>query len=510
VRLAGMATLLAGAALAASLVAPGPARARAELKFTRAPTQPALPAGDRLVAVAELTGDGIADLVVENPEGSSIGVMAGTGAATFAAPSSIALRGRPVGVQVADFNDDGRPDLVVPIETKATPRPLNLLAEHVQILLGDGAGGFTVGALLALPERGPVYVGDFNGDGTSDLAVGPDGCWGEANASKYNTLLGDGHGNLAPPRTTIDATRGCRGEIGDFNHDGRADLATYSPGGLGSSGEVTVLPGDAGGGFGSPIVTPAPAGSFYIAGVADLDGNGSLDLVMALFTEPSTFAVLLGNGAGGFTPSSSYASGAPHLGFTAAMGDFNGDGRVDIAAIAYQIDLLENTGAGAFAAGPVTPLSESYEQAFAADVNRDGRQDLVLAGLSNAGVFLNEAVPPPSTAQAPARERTSLRARLRLSRGAHRAARSVHIGGTLRLADGAVPAGASCKGRVRVRITLRHRTLARASAVLTGRCAFQRTLRISSRALAARRKPTVIITFAGNSKLLPASLRERA
>src|SRR5271165_3929306 len=118
-------------ALVLMLLAHSAARAEGGFTFVPNPTQPTLPAGSRLVGVAALTSNGIPDLIVENQEADTLGVMLGNGAGGFGPASSIALGGHPVGAHVADFNDDGHPDLLVPIETKTKPRELNLLAEHV-------------------------------------------------------------------------------------------------------------------------------------------------------------------------------------------------------------------------------------------------------------------------------------------------------------------------------------------------------------------------------------------
>lgn len=92
------------------------ATAHAEASFTLVadPTQPALPAGSTLAAVADLTGEHIPDLIVETPQADTLGVILGNGAGTFEAPSSIALAGHPLAPRIADFNGDGHPDLLVP------------------------------------------------------------------------------------------------------------------------------------------------------------------------------------------------------------------------------------------------------------------------------------------------------------------------------------------------------------------------------------------------------------
>jgi len=389
----GFGWLVIATLVIAVLAVPSSARASTGFTFVPDPWQPSLPAGSTLVAVADLTGNGITDLVVENSQNDTLGVMLGNGAGGFGPASSIPLGARPTGAEVAEFNDDGHPDLLVPIETKSQPRELNQVPEAVEILSGDGHGNFTVGPQVALPEPGEVRVGDFTSGGNADVVVTPSGCELGVDRSKLYMLLGDGHGNLIPGPTTADEAHGCGYQVGDFTGDGRDDLVTYAEG-FGENGKLIVLPSEPNGAFGPAITTPGPPQAWFMPqGLADFDGNGTLGLLLDRFTEPSTFYVMSGNGSGAFTASGPYASGAPHLDFTPALGDFSGDGRVDIAAVAFGIHILENNGAGVFSPGFVVPLiSESVTQAFVADVNGDGRPDIILGDQSGVSIYLDEPV----------------------------------------------------------------------------------------------------------------------
>jgi FG-GAP-like repeat len=375
---------------------PASAHPSAGFTFVPDPSQPSLPAGSSLAAVADVTGGGAPDLIIENAQTGTLGVMVGDGAGGFGLPSAIALGARPVGAQVADFNNDGHPDLLVALETKVTPRELNPLPEAVEILTGEGNGAFRIGSQVRLPEPSWPRVGDFTGDGNQDVVGVPSSCLAGGNGSKLYMLLGDGHGDLTPGPTTTDEHAGCSSEVGDFNKDGRDDLASYAiPPNARETGDIVVFPGESDGTFGTPISTAAPPGGWVLAhGTADFDGNGTLDLIMALFSEPSTLDVLEGNGAGTFTASGPFADGA-NLGVSTAPGDFNGDGHVDIAAVSSQITILENNGAGAFSPGVVAPVPGIFPDPLVADVNRDRRTDIILRGISGVFIFENEPVTAP-------------------------------------------------------------------------------------------------------------------
>src|SRR5690348_8028209 len=96
---------------------PGSAGASAGFTFVPDQAQPSLAPGSTVVAVADLTGTAIPDLVLRDAEDNTVGVMLGNGAGGFGAPTWYPVAGHPAFVSVTDFNDDGHPDLLVPVET---------------------------------------------------------------------------------------------------------------------------------------------------------------------------------------------------------------------------------------------------------------------------------------------------------------------------------------------------------------------------------------------------------
>lgn len=271
------------------------------------------------VAVADFNGDSFADIATANGDDNTVSVMLGNGSGGFtAAPGSpFAVGSEPVGAVVGDFNGDGIPDLAVS----------NLAGSTVTVLLGNGAGGFTsaAGSPIAVGTNpGPVAVGDFNGDGIQDLAVGNFG------NNNVTVLLGNGSGGFtAATNSPFSAGKGSLSTaVGDFNGDGKQDLAIANQ----TDGTVTVLLGDGSGGFTAAAGSPFTVGATPFAlAVADLNGDGIADLAVPN-SGGSTVTVLLGNGSGGFTSAAggTFAVGNGPAGV--AIADFNGDGLMDLAA----------------------------------------------------------------------------------------------------------------------------------------------------------------------------------
>ena len=276
------------------------------------------------VAVGDFNGDGIQDLVTANYESGNATVVLGNGSGGFApAPGSPFGLGSgnvpgPVFVAVGDFNGDGNQDLVT----------ANLQANDVTVLLGDGSGGFAPATASPLAVGGGPYaiaVGDFNRDGIQDFAV----------ASKYAgnvaVFLGNSNGNLTAA-TGSPFAAGSGPDllaVGDFNGDGVPDVAV----GNAYDSSVAMLLGDGKGGL-----KAAPGSPFYLyyeplaIAAGDFNGDGKLDLAVGGYNQDGV-VVLLGDGSGGMAAAGTkpFTSFPTFLNFV-AVGDFNGDGRLDLAS----------------------------------------------------------------------------------------------------------------------------------------------------------------------------------
>ena len=233
-----------------------------------------------LVAVGDFNGDGIADLAVTNFTSNNVSILLGDGHGGFSqAPGSpVTVGGGAYGVAVGDFNADGIADLAV----------TNQRDGNVSILLGNGGGGFTpaTGSPVAV-DTFPVSVaiGDFNGDGIADLAVA------NVTGGNVSILLGNGSGGFTQPAGSPIPVGTFPNDVkvGDFNGDGISDLAVANF----ESDNVSILLGNGSGGFSSATGSPIAIGSGpYAVAVGDFNGDGMADLAIPNYFS-NTLSVLL-------------------------------------------------------------------------------------------------------------------------------------------------------------------------------------------------------------------------
>ena len=302
-----------------------------------------------------------------------------SGILTPATNTPFATGTHPLASATGDFNGDGIPDLVV---TVVSP------SGFVDVLLGDGTGGFTPSsgspfAVAVQPQY--VAVGDFNGDGKLDLATT------STDADNVTVLLGDGTGGFSQATGSPFTVGSVPGSVvvADFNDDGIQDLATANTG----SNNITVLLGNGTGGFSPSTGSPFAAGSGPVGiATADFNGDGIPDLVSANNGD-NDITVLLGNGSGGFSAASGspFAAGSGPLFIVAA--DFNGDGKPDIAVgnrSGNTVTVLLGNGSGSFTAATGSPFAVGNQPygLKAGDFNGDGIPDLAVANENDNTITL--------------------------------------------------------------------------------------------------------------------------
>jgi hypothetical protein len=369
--------------------------------------------GAASVAIGDLNGDGRPDMVSANSEANNVSVFLGNGDGTLAACTYYGTGLGPSSTAIVDLNGDSRADFAA----------VNLSSNTVSVFLGRGDGSFADKV-----DYGPGYspsavaVADLNADGAWDLAVA---CY-----HTVTVLLGNGAGGY------LDKTDYPTGQwpnwvaIGDVNGDHKADLVT------GSCKTVSVSSGNGDGKFPAPTDCGAWAyPGVYEVAVSDLNGDGPAEIVAT--NASSTVSVLIGNGDGSWsrteypTPANVYALAIGDLngdskpdvvaanGSTAcvwlgvgdgslgvrkehplggsagqvALGDLNGDGDLDLATTNFaspvgHVTVFLGNGDGTFGTGVGFPTGSRPRSVTAADVNRDGKLDLITGNESGTASVL--------------------------------------------------------------------------------------------------------------------------
>ncbi len=339
------------------------------------------PAGNDPVALVagDFNGDGKLDLAVVNGgEFGTVSILLGVGDGTFQPPASYTVGDNPVAIAAGDFGGDGKLDLAV----------ANAYSGNVSVLMSDGDGTFrpAVNYLVGyVPSQ--IVAGDFTGDGRVDLAVAYHAGFGAS--AEVLMLLNNGDGTFRPAGEYAIETDAIAIVAGDFTGKGHLDLAVSD-----QQGSVDVLLGNGDGTF-QPIVYYY-VGGFNAYGLVegDFTGDGHLDLAVATGTE-NTVAILVGNGDGSFQSAISYPVGNNPDAIVA--GDFNGSGKLDLAvANAYDntASILLGNGDGTFRPAIERPVGITYPgengpgAIAAGDFNGDGRLDLAVANYNTSTVSI--------------------------------------------------------------------------------------------------------------------------
>src|ERR1041384_618293 len=303
--------------------------------------------------------------------GAAVDVSAQRAARIFLTGRNYPSGGTPFAVAVQDFNNDEVSDIA------------SVSGSKVSVLLNNGDGTFGSANTFAV-GAGAVEIAsaDLNGDGNADLVVTDD-------IQSAYVLLGNGDGTFASSSSISLHNSPFGIAIADLNGDGILDLAIAIA--AGSHGEAAILIGLGDGSFTPPVYYDLTYNGVRLV-ATDLNHDVRLDLAAAIENPSprSALAVLLGNGDGTFQPAVISVLGSSD---DIAAADFNGDGNVDLALVAFlgsQVRVLLGNGDGTFQ--PETtyslPSGEVEFTVATADMSRDGVPDLVVGCGDHVSVLL--------------------------------------------------------------------------------------------------------------------------
>jgi hypothetical protein len=316
----------------------------------------------------DFNNDGKFDIIVAS--GPNVYVLAGNGDGTFQVPhgSNGPANATVTGIHVADLNGDGTQDLILTGKRGTTG--------IVATMLGNGDGSFQspIETDFTGAASASTVVGDFNGDGILDVAL--------INGGYVKVMLGKSDGTFQPGIVSFFSTYSARDGIAtaDFNGDGKLDLVItgYDPSSSTGVGFTGVLLGNGDGTFGDISIVSGSSASFVgsiTAAVGDFNGDGKLDIATAIQTAGATIQGLIyisiGNGDGTFSVGSSVPN-VTSVTSPLLVGDFNADGQLDLATGGF---FYFGQGNGNFPTSNGSSGAPTF--VLAGDANNDGLLDII-------------------------------------------------------------------------------------------------------------------------------------
>jgi hypothetical protein len=343
--------------------------------------------GGNGLALADVNGDGKLDILEAN---GNLTVLLGNGDGTFQPIRQFVGAPNSTSVVAVDLNGDGNLDAV-----------LTDSSGSVYTFLGNGDGTFQTSRQFSTGTGfNPISIvaADFNGDGKMDVVVGDQGCASGCSMFTVTLMLGNGDGTLGTPKHINIPSLPYALAVGDFNKDNKKDLAVMV------ASDVVILLGDGDGTFQPPLSNSLSSGAQGGIAIADLNRDGNQDIVVGTGNVEAV-AVLLGNGNGTFGAPKYFYDPLADVPSAVAVGDFNGDGIPDIATgesgccpstSSSAVSVIQGNGDGTFGSyqrfiipgASLTPNAAEY--IVTGDFNADGKTDMamIMGGVIGGTVYM--------------------------------------------------------------------------------------------------------------------------
>lgn len=314
-------------------------------------------------STVDLNGDGNLDLLIAENNSARAWVYLGNGNGTFQAGVANVAGSNITETKAVDLNGDGNLDLISSDGVFGTG--------YFHVYMGNGDGSYTRG-VSKVGGNTPVAIayGDINNDGKTDIAL--------ANLFGNNVTIfqGDGTGSFTAAATLSSINGAHDVEFTDYDGDGQQDLVVAAF----SSGGVYLYRGNSTFSFGGRTFHATGAGTDQVT-IGDLNRDGYTD-VIAKNRDSDTLSVLLTGAGGTVTSKTSYAQGTTLHG-NMDIGDFNGDGIIDIARQmngTTSVGLIVGNGDGSFKAAVSTSAAGNSLLPTTGDFNNDGVLDILAVG----------------------------------------------------------------------------------------------------------------------------------
>jgi hypothetical protein len=321
------------------------------------------------LVMTNFNGDAHLDIATADHSSDGVSILLGNGDGTFALSTNLYTGDGPIGIEAGLFNGDADMDLAV----------VNYYSDTVSILLGDGAGGFSVFTNHYVGDAPrDISIADMDNDGVPDLVV----C--NEYSDNVGVLLGNGNGSFAAVVHQPCGDGPFAVAVDDLDGDGANDVAVANN----NADTMAILLGNSDGSLQAAVAVYSGDGPHGIA-IVDMDGDSEPDILTANFYSDN-ITYFRGLGGGSCTNMGSWYVGDAPWG-DIPVADLNGDGRLDLGIALYygsQLAVMEQQADGSFSALTRYPVGSYPIDSALGDINGDGLPDFAVANNTSHNVSI--------------------------------------------------------------------------------------------------------------------------